>query len=107
MKYPLSDIPPTLNRLNDEIERLTKDRDFWKASHDNQRNLKAAIIDRLDCGDRARKVVALFDKIHNLELALTEIAFGVKRPSERPSGCVTKELTRTEMQEIAETALKI
>lgn len=53
--------------LESEVSRLQKDRDMWKANHDNQRNLKAAIIDRLDCGDRARKVVALTDKIQELE----------------------------------------
>lgn len=59
--------------LEKEIERLTKDRDRWKASHDNQVKLKSAIIDRLDCGDRARKVVALFDRIEKLEQCLAEI----------------------------------
>lgn len=53
--------------LRERISELEKDRDMWKANHDNQRNLKAAIIDRLDCGDRARKVVALMDKIKELE----------------------------------------
>jgi len=59
--------------LESEVSRLQKERDMWKANHDNQRNLKAAIINRLDCGDRARKVVALFDRIQELETAIKNV----------------------------------
>lgn len=66
-------IEKTVWEYGEQIIKLTKDRDMWKANHDNQVKLKSAIIDRLDCGDRARKVVALFDRIKELESAIENL----------------------------------
>ena len=38
---------------------VTAERDRWKANHDNQVAIKAAILERPDLGDRATRVVAL------------------------------------------------
>lgn len=46
-----------------KIQDLTKDRDHWKANHDNQVKLKAAVLDRPDLEDRAAKVVAMQEQI--------------------------------------------
>ena len=43
----------------DEIERLTAERDQWKANHDNQVAIKAAILDRPDLKERAASVQRL------------------------------------------------
>lgn len=55
----LRDEANALRSLADQCERLTKERDHWKANHDNQVEIKAAVLDRPDLGDRARKVQAL------------------------------------------------
>jgi hypothetical protein len=45
--------------LRERVEALEGERDHWKANHDNQVEIKAAVLDRPDLGDRARKVMAL------------------------------------------------
>lgn len=42
-----------------QLSLMEKQRDFWKASHDNQVKLKAAIVKRPDLKDRAPLVEAL------------------------------------------------
>ena len=46
-----------------EIQRITAERDQWKANHDNQVELKRALMDRPDLGDRASRVVAMHEKL--------------------------------------------
>ena len=46
-------------RLERERDEARKEAAMWKANHDNQVKLKAALMDRPDLGDRARKVVSL------------------------------------------------
>lgn len=41
------------------VRALQKERDMWKANHDNQAELKSIIMARPDLGDRAPRVVAL------------------------------------------------
>lgn len=53
----------TLASFSEKLERqrdeARKEAAMWKANHDNQVKLKAALMDRPDLGDRARKVVSL------------------------------------------------
>ena len=46
-------------RLERELDEARKEAAMWKANHDNQAKLKAALLDRHDLGERARKVLSL------------------------------------------------
>lgn len=64
------DLYPSFCLQEDKINDLKIEVQHWKSNHDNQVKLKSAIIDRLDCGDRARKVAALFNRVKELETAI-------------------------------------
>jgi hypothetical protein len=58
-----------MNAMDSELERLRaenlylqKDRDHWKASHDNQVKLKRILMDRPDLQDRASRMQALLSE---------------------------------------------
>jgi hypothetical protein len=48
-----------LSAAERENERLALERDHWKANHDNQVKLRAALMDRPDLQERAAKVQAM------------------------------------------------
>lgn len=58
--------------LRTQLAEMTRDRDRWKAAHDNQVELKRIISSRPDLGDRAPRVEKLFaelaDARHKLAL---------------------------------------
>lgn len=63
-----------------------KERDHWKANHDNQVTIKAAILDRPDLNDRAKLVMDLIaeqerlrscvGKLQDITCAASDIVFG-------------------------------
>ena len=53
-----------------EIEEVKKDRDRWKANHDNQVKLKQSISQRPDLGDRAARVAELVAEVEQLKAEL-------------------------------------
>ncbi len=55
----LSDLVQSLKK---EKEELTKERDKWKASHDNQVNLRRILMDRPDLKERANLVQKLIEE---------------------------------------------
>jgi hypothetical protein len=65
-----------ITALKAEIEALRKDRDHWRANHDNQVLMKRALLDRPDLGDRAKTVQALFAQ---LEILQAEFPIAQKR----------------------------
>lgn len=62
--------------LKRRIIELERERDHWKANHDNQVKIKSAVLDRPDLGDRARSVQAMMKRIAELEAAITILARG-------------------------------
>lgn len=50
---------PGLISVAISIESVTAERDAWKASHDNQVNLRRTLMDRPDLGDRAKRMQEL------------------------------------------------
>jgi len=79
-------------RAHSEIERLKAERDHWKANHDHQVKLKAAIADRPDLGDRAKRVAELVAEVERLKAELksfdinhngeSQLAFFINRAKE-------------------------
>lgn len=55
------------NDLVNHIERIWRDCNNWKANHDNQVKIKAAVLDRPDLGDRATKVTKLVAELEHLK----------------------------------------
>lgn len=49
------------------VEELEKERDSWKASHDNQVKLRRELMDRPDLKERATLVTKLHDEIESLQ----------------------------------------
>lgn len=55
----LRDIVDDRAALRKDLAEMTKQRDQWKANHDNQVEIKRAVLDRPDLKERASSVVAL------------------------------------------------
>ena len=68
----LADFSRKLERQRDEAR---KEAAMWKANHDNQAKLKAALLDRHDLGERARKVLSLAKE---RDEALERLRFALK-----------------------------
>ncbi len=49
------------------VKKLTRDRDAWKASHDNQVKLRRALLDRPDLKERAALVQKLADELETVK----------------------------------------
>lgn len=68
-----------MSRWASEIElqrdEARKEAAMWKANHDNQAKLKAALLDRHDLGERARKVLSLAKE---RDEALERLRFALK-----------------------------
>ena len=60
-------------QLERELADMTKDRDEWKANHDNQVAINRALRDRPDLGERAKLVDALTKQRDALAEALREM----------------------------------
>lgn len=56
-----------IERLTKALEDMTKQRDQWKANHDNQVMIKRAVLDRPDLGDRAKAIKVLEKKLTEVE----------------------------------------
>ncbi len=63
-----------IDDMVEEMRKLRAERDQWKANHDNQVAIKAAVLDRPDLGDRAKRVLGLIEERDELRAALTAIA---------------------------------
>jgi hypothetical protein len=55
--------------IDKATEELVKDRDRWKSSHDNQVNLRRALMDRPDLKERAALVAKLQNRAEKAEAA--------------------------------------
>lgn len=53
------DAEAKLAQCEEKLAKAEADRDAWKASHDNQVNLRRMLMDRPDLGDRAKSIQAL------------------------------------------------
>jgi hypothetical protein len=60
-------------RFKEERDEARKETLHWRANHDNQAKIKAAILNRPDLGDRARKVQALMEENRRLKEALIKL----------------------------------
>jgi len=60
-------------RLERERDEARKQRDAWKASHDNQVKLRRMLMDRPDLGDRAKSMQELISECDALREALAEL----------------------------------
>ena len=60
-------------QLERELTQVSKDRDSWKASHDNQVRIKNIIATRGDLKDRAPKVEKLVAELNNLKKYVSEL----------------------------------
>jgi len=59
--------------INSATAKLREERDAWKASHDNQVNLRRALMDRPDLKERANLVSALAEERDQLKLRVGEL----------------------------------
>lgn len=88
--------------MEQRYEAMEKERDMWKANHDNQVKLKSALLDRPDLQDRARSLQLLHEELNEATLnnnlhEAREAAF--KR--------IYKEDLEKWKQELAETKAKL
>lgn len=72
---PLKQALDQVAALTAERDGLRKERDMWKANHDNQAELHRAIKDRPDLGDRAKRVQALIAERDRAVRALVRSGF--------------------------------
>jgi hypothetical protein len=83
-------------KLERELEEARKQRDKWKANHDNQVAINRTLRDRPDLGERAKLVDALTKQRDALAEALTEIrAWGHHSTKERLRCFINKALAAT------------
>jgi hypothetical protein len=82
--------------LRAERDAALKERDTWKANHDNAVSIKRAVLDRPDLQERAKAILALKDKIFILAQAMHRISL-----TSQNSMCVKEDCGR-----IARQALK-
>jgi len=84
------------DKLESELAEVTKQRDEWKANHDNQVAINRTLRDRPDLGERAKLVDALTKQRDALAEALTEIrAWGHHSTKERLRCFINKALAAT------------
>jgi hypothetical protein len=50
------------HELQEKVDKLERERDAWKAAHDNQVKLKQIISDRPDLKERAKRVAVLIEE---------------------------------------------
>jgi Zn-dependent M16 (insulinase) family peptidase len=65
-------------------ETLERERDQWKANHDNQVAIKAAVLDRPDLGDRARSVLELRERLAASDAEWGAVHKAIGEPSIAP-----------------------
>lgn len=72
--------------LKAELERVTKERDQWKANHDNQVAIKAALLDRPDLKDRAKRIQELIAERDTARRQLREALSFIEKQSKHGRG---------------------
>lgn len=78
-----------IDRLRTALAATEKDRDHWRANHDNQVAIKRTLLDRPDLGDRAQSVQALVSERDRLRAAFQVVID--RAPEEDPDSyrCAT------------------
>jgi soluble cytochrome b562 len=69
----MNDLESTVWRLEDSLVHMTKERDMWKANHDNQVKLKSILMDRPDLKDRSASMQQLISKLDQAREAIKGI----------------------------------
>lgn len=77
-RHPAAAHEPVPVDLIEQLAAMTKDRDMWKANHDNQVEIKKAVLDRPDLADRARTILKLVEERDDLRLDLANKAAEVE-----------------------------
>lgn len=80
-----------------ERDEAIAQRDHWKANHDRMAEVKRAVLERPDLGDRSGRVVALQAECDRLRLALSRLRKGLAADSA---------MTAEEMDRVADAALE-
>lgn len=75
-----------VQKLLNEIEALKKDRDHWKANHDNAVAIKKAVLDRPDLKDRAATVLRLRAALRLAYMLLQKVVEGNLAWRKAPEG---------------------
>ena len=60
-------------QLVEFIDQLSKERDEWKANHDNQVKIKRTLTDRPDLQERAHLVQELNKKVDDMQIAIDAV----------------------------------
>lgn len=81
-------------RVKAKLEEMTRDRDQWKASHDNQVELKRQLMDRPDLQDRATSLIKLHQQISTRDFCISLLKAELKYFCDRvEEGSITSSTT--------------
>lgn len=73
MNEIIAKLSHSVNRLIVKLFEATRERDMWRANHNNQVQIKRAVLDRPDLGDRAKLVMELYAIIERQKIEIGQL----------------------------------